>query len=202
MPDAPSAGSWRRRHPSDQILSLLPRSYADAACARSPLANPACGRPHSDMDAAFWPRAIERQPQGQGDLGARMQRLFRTLPPGPAIIVGSDIPAIKASALHAPFACSAMPTLCSGGRPTEVIGLSACAAPRACSRRSRACAGLGRTPLPTRLATSRDRASPSRQREATSILRRITAALVEIGSGSSSHRRAKLRAWISSPACP
>ena len=59
--------------------------------------------PDSDMDAAFWPRAIERLPQGHGDLGARIQRLFRRLPPGPAIIVGSDIPAIKASDIACAF---------------------------------------------------------------------------------------------------
>ena len=35
--------------------------------------------------------------------GARMQRLFRRLPPGPAIIVGSDIPAIKASDIAKAF---------------------------------------------------------------------------------------------------
>jgi rSAM/selenodomain-associated transferase 1 len=34
-------------------------------------------------------------PQGKGDLGRRMHRLFTRLPPGPAIIVGSDIPAIR-----------------------------------------------------------------------------------------------------------
>jgi rSAM/selenodomain-associated transferase 1 len=34
-------------------------------------------------------------PQGGGDLGRRMQRLFALLPPGPAIIVGSDIPALR-----------------------------------------------------------------------------------------------------------
>ncbi|MFZ1070275.1 MAG: TIGR04282 family arsenosugar biosynthesis glycosyltransferase [Methyloceanibacter sp.] len=59
--------------------------------------------PDSEVRAPFWPRAIERQPQGQGDLGARMQRLFRTLPPGPTIIVGSDIPAIKASDIARAF---------------------------------------------------------------------------------------------------
>ncbi len=32
-----------------------------------------------------------------------MQRLFLTLPPGPAIIVGSDIPAIKASDIACAF---------------------------------------------------------------------------------------------------
>ena len=35
--------------------------------------------------------------QGGGDLGQRMGRLFRVLPPGPVVIVGSDIPAIRAA---------------------------------------------------------------------------------------------------------
>ncbi|MGA8692166.1 MAG: TIGR04282 family arsenosugar biosynthesis glycosyltransferase [Methyloceanibacter sp.] len=55
--------------------------------------------PDTDLTAALWSRAarpgrIGRLPQGSGDLGTRMQRLFQALPPGPAIIVGSDIPAI------------------------------------------------------------------------------------------------------------
>jgi rSAM/selenodomain-associated transferase 1 len=53
--------------------------------------------PDCDVSAPYWPRGIERVPQGSGDLAARMQRLFRRLPPGPALIVGSDIPAIKPS---------------------------------------------------------------------------------------------------------
>jgi rSAM/selenodomain-associated transferase 1 len=52
--------------------------------------------PDGDASARFWPRGVGRLPQGGGDLGRRMQRLFRLLPPGPAIIVGSDIPAINA----------------------------------------------------------------------------------------------------------
>jgi rSAM/selenodomain-associated transferase 1 len=59
--------------------------------------------PDSEVSAPFWPRGIERLPQGQGDLGRRMQRLFRRLPPGPAIIVGSDIPAIAASDIACAF---------------------------------------------------------------------------------------------------
>jgi rSAM/selenodomain-associated transferase 1 len=43
------------------------------------------------------PLKVNRLPQGDGDLGRRMQRLFERLPPGPAIIVGSDIPAIRPS---------------------------------------------------------------------------------------------------------
>src|SRR3990172_9246856 len=56
--------------------------------------------PDRDVAAPFWrglsgPANIPRLPQGRGDLGARMQRLFRLLPPGPAIIIGSDIPALS-----------------------------------------------------------------------------------------------------------
>lgn len=56
----------------------------------------------------FWPRArhrrgIPRIPQGAGDLGARMGRVLRDLPPGPAVIVGSDIPDIDAAAVRAAF---------------------------------------------------------------------------------------------------
>ncbi len=40
---------------------------------------------------------IERMPQGHGGLGPRMQRLFDRLPPGPVIIVGGDIPAMRPS---------------------------------------------------------------------------------------------------------
>jgi uncharacterized protein len=49
------------------------------------------------------PGRIERMPQGGGDLGRRMQRIFQRLPPGPAIIVGSDIPAIGATEIACAF---------------------------------------------------------------------------------------------------
>jgi rSAM/selenodomain-associated transferase 1 len=35
-------------------------------------------------------------PQGEGDLGTRMQRVFDTAPKGPVVIIGSDIPDISA----------------------------------------------------------------------------------------------------------
>jgi hypothetical protein len=44
----------------------------------------------------FWPWGIARLPQGNGDLGQRMSgALVHAAQQGPAIIVGSDIPAIK-----------------------------------------------------------------------------------------------------------
>jgi rSAM/selenodomain-associated transferase 1 len=63
--------------------------------------------PDTELTSALRPRAlrgrIERLPQGGGDLGRRMQRLFRRLPPGPAIIVGSDIPGIGATEIERAF---------------------------------------------------------------------------------------------------
>ena len=52
--------------------------------------------PDHAMAGSVWPdrKRIALLPQGRGDLGRRMQRLFARLPPGPAVIVGSDIPAI------------------------------------------------------------------------------------------------------------
>jgi len=64
--------------------------------------------PDSEAHAASWPRSaagIERLPQGPGDLGQRMQRLFRRLPPGPALIVGSDIPGLTAREIARAFHC-------------------------------------------------------------------------------------------------
>ncbi|MCC8430285.1 TIGR04282 family arsenosugar biosynthesis glycosyltransferase [Reyranella aquatilis] len=36
-----------------------------------------------------------RRPQRRGDLGHRMKRPFEILPPGPVVLVGSDIPAMR-----------------------------------------------------------------------------------------------------------
>ena len=47
------------------------------------------------------PAALMRQ--GEGDLGARMQRLFTRLPPGPVVVVGSDIPSIRPAHIAGAF---------------------------------------------------------------------------------------------------
>jgi uncharacterized protein len=41
--------------------------------------------------------------QGEGNLGARMQRLFKRLPPGPVVVVGSDIPSIRPAQIAGAF---------------------------------------------------------------------------------------------------
>ena len=51
--------------------------------------------PGSALRSRAWDMRLPRLDQGRGDLGARMRRLLRALPPGPAVIIGSDIPEIE-----------------------------------------------------------------------------------------------------------
>ena len=50
------------------------------------------------------PRGYVIKGQGCGDLGQRMQRLFAASAPGPVIIIGSDIPGIRARHIAKAFA--------------------------------------------------------------------------------------------------
>jgi uncharacterized protein len=50
-----------------------------------------------------WPRRLPTLPQGRGDLGRRMARVARGLPPGPMVIIGSDIPDITAADIAEAF---------------------------------------------------------------------------------------------------
>jgi hypothetical protein len=52
------------------------------------------------MASRIWPAHLARWPQGHGNLGDRMGRTLRSKPPkkqpGPVIIVGADIPGLRA----------------------------------------------------------------------------------------------------------
>ncbi|MEG3617236.1 TIGR04282 family arsenosugar biosynthesis glycosyltransferase [Magnetovibrio sp. PR-2] len=52
----------------------------------------------------LWPDGWAVIPQGRGDLGDRMLRPLAQLPPGPVVIIGSDIPDITADHIAAAFA--------------------------------------------------------------------------------------------------
>ena len=54
-------------------------------------------------DEGIWPHGIPRIAQGPGDLEHRMGRLMRDLPPGPVVIIGSDIPDISRDHIAAAF---------------------------------------------------------------------------------------------------
>ncbi len=61
--------------------------------------------PDLDRSFSFLPSChrVKRLPQGTGDLGKRMQRFFDRLPPGPTVLVGSDIPAMQPSDIARAF---------------------------------------------------------------------------------------------------
>lgn len=51
----------------------------------------------------IWPPRLQRIAQGAGDLGARMGRVFKNAPRGPAIVIGADAPGLRARHLRAAF---------------------------------------------------------------------------------------------------
>ena len=55
-------------------------------------------------EGRFWPVQLPRRPQGGGDIGQRMARPMRGLPPGPVVLVGSDIPELARRHVAAAFA--------------------------------------------------------------------------------------------------
>jgi len=54
-----------------------------------------------DRAARRWPGAMA---QGDGDLGMRMRRALAACPPGPKLLVGSDVPGLSAAHIAAAFA--------------------------------------------------------------------------------------------------
>ncbi len=50
-----------------------------------------------------WPLGVSTLPQGGGDLGRRMVAVARSLPPGPVVIIGSDIPGINRTHIGSAF---------------------------------------------------------------------------------------------------
>lgn len=65
-------------------------------------------------ETGVWPQGVPRIAQGGGDLGDRMGRLFRDMPPGPVVIVGGDIPGITRDHIARAFAAL--------GRADTVLG--------------------------------------------------------------------------------
>ena len=55
------------------------------------------------LESRIWPRGVGRWPQGGGDLGERMGRVFRVAPPGPVVIIGADIPGVSRGDIASAF---------------------------------------------------------------------------------------------------
>jgi len=60
--------------------------------------------PDRAASAPMWPAPCATFGQGGGDLGQRMQRVMERMPPGPVVIIGSDVPGITAAHIGRAFA--------------------------------------------------------------------------------------------------
>ena len=87
--------AWWFRHQTARLLRRLDDPRWRLVLAVSP--------DREGMASRVWPGHLPRLPQGPGDLGDRMGRVFRTLPPGPALIVGADIPGITPAHIDRAF---------------------------------------------------------------------------------------------------
>lgn len=101
MVKAPEAGRVKTRLARGIGLARALRFYRSATSALSRRIS-SDGRwqtwlavaPERALHHPIWPRNVPRRGQGSGDLGQRMQKVFDELPPGPVIIIGSDIPSV------------------------------------------------------------------------------------------------------------
>ena len=87
--------AWWMRHQTTRLLRRLRDPRWDIWLAIAP---------DIRLRDAAWPADLSRVPQGSGDLGDRMGRLLRNLPPGPVCIIGSDIPGIPRRHIARAFA--------------------------------------------------------------------------------------------------
>lgn len=80
-----AAAAWCRRQSARLIRELGrdPRWLTVLAVA-----------PDTAMQSPFWPADLPRFAQGTGDLGRRMARALAAMPPGPAMVVGADVPGL------------------------------------------------------------------------------------------------------------
>jgi uncharacterized protein len=87
------------RFERSMLALLLRRLAADRRWRLRIAVTPDNARCH----ARHWRRGVDVTGQGGGDLGTRMRRALAACPPGPAVLVGGDIPALAARHIAAAF---------------------------------------------------------------------------------------------------
>lgn len=88
--------AWWFRHHAARLLRRIKDPRWQVILAVSP--------DRDGLRSRVWPAHLPRVPQGQGDLGDRMARLLRSLPPGPACLIGGDIPGLETRHIARAFA--------------------------------------------------------------------------------------------------
>ncbi len=93
------ATKWYRRNCAKVICDLSADAHWQTVLCVSP-----DSMAFEQSFQEVWPKGVLRIPQGQGDLGERMGRVFQRMPPGPVMIVGGDIPGITRTHIANGFA--------------------------------------------------------------------------------------------------
>ncbi|MEM6438838.1 MAG: TIGR04282 family arsenosugar biosynthesis glycosyltransferase [Pseudomonadota bacterium] len=124
-----AAARWFRGTALRVILGLARDPRWDVSLAVSP--------DREGLRSRVWPQSVPRLPQGRGDLGRRMARALRAAPPGPAVVVGADVPGIAPARIAEAFAALGRADAVFG--PAEdggfwLVGLKRVRAPAAESR--------------------------------------------------------------------
>lgn len=88
--------AWWFRHQSARLIRRLRDPRWQIVLAVAP--------DMAGMTSRVWPGDLPRVPQGRGDLGDRMGRMFQVMPPGPVCIIGADIPGITRAHIARAFA--------------------------------------------------------------------------------------------------
>ncbi len=90
------AAAWWFRHQVARLLRQLDDPRWQVVLAVAP--------DHAGLKSGVWPDHLPRVAQGPGDLGDRMGRLLRGMPPGPVCIIGADVPGITPASIARAFA--------------------------------------------------------------------------------------------------
>ena len=118
--------AWWFRHQTAALLRRLDDPRWQLVLAVTP--------DRAGLQSRIWPAHLPRVPQGRGDLGARMARLLRGMPPGPVCIIGADIPALAAPHVARAFAALGHHDAVFGPAPDGgfwLVGMKRVAAPPA-----------------------------------------------------------------------
>lgn len=81
------AAAWWFRHQTARLIRQVQDPRWQVILAVAP--------DRAGLASRVWPAHLPRIAQGGGDLGDRMARLMRVLPPGPVCIIGGDIPGVR-----------------------------------------------------------------------------------------------------------
>lgn len=88
--------AWWFRHQSRELIRRLSADHRWRTVI-------AVAPDQMGLQSRIWPKHLPKWPQGSGNLGHRMGRIFRHAPNGPVVIIGADIPNITPELINRAF---------------------------------------------------------------------------------------------------